>query len=280
MAEKGAESDHVSVAETASTAAGSSLPRPLRAFRLTVAYDGSNYYGWQRQPDRPTIQEKLENALERLLQVPRVRIVGSSRTDTGVHAIGQSAKLLTDRWPAAAERLPLAINSLLPRDIVVRRAEEVPLQFHPLKHCIGKWYRYQVYVSRIADPLGARTHWWIRRPVDFDAMVVAAQYLRGRHDFYSLQTTGSPRKSTVRHVTRLDISRQQHLDGWLFCIDVEADGFLYNMVRNIVGTLVQVGVGRERPEWVQQVLAAKDRTVAGAAAPPQGLCLMQVYYAD
>ncbi|RMF44194.1 MAG: tRNA pseudouridine(38-40) synthase TruA [Planctomycetota bacterium] len=249
-----------------------------RAFRLTIAYDGTHFFGWQRQPHHPTVQAAVEQALCKLLNQPEVRVLGSSRTDTGVHAVGQVAKFKTANWPAEAWRLPLAINCLLPDGVVVRRAEEVPMTFHPLRDCLGKHYRYLVYASRIEDPILARTHWWVRRPLSLSAMQQAATHLLGRHDFYSFQSTGSPRKTTVRTVRRLEIHQQSHLDGHLVSIDIEADGFLYNMVRNIVGTLVQVGVGRATPDWVAGVLAARDRTVAGAAAPPQGLCLMQVFY--
>ncbi len=249
-----------------------------RSFLLTVAYDGSNYSGWQLQVDDLTVQQVLEGAVAKTLGVPAIRVHASSRTDAGVHAIGQAAMFRTTNWKAAADRLPFAINTKLPPDVVVRTAREVPLTFHPLRNSTGKRYRYQVFSSRINDPISARQHWWVRRRASLESMQAAADYLVGRHDFASFQSTGSPRSSTVRTVRSLTVSEVERMDGKLISIDIEADGFLYNMVRNIVGTLVQVGVGRERPEWVQGVLEARDRTVAGAAAPPQGLVLMEVMF--
>ena len=249
-----------------------------RAFLLTIAYDGSNYFGWQLQPEHVSVQQVVEAAVARTLDVPQIRVHASSRTDAGVHALGQAAVFRTTRWNAAADRLPFALNTKLPGDVVVRAAREVPLSFHPLRHSIGKRYRYQVLTSRINDPLSARQHWWVRRRADCRRMQEAARFLVGRHDFASFESTGSPRSSTVRTVHSLTVTEIEHMDGRLLQIDIEADGFLYNMVRNIVGTLVQVGVGREEPQWVQYVLDCKDRTVAGATAPPQGLVLMHVAF--
>lgn len=250
----------------------------LRAYRLTIAYDGTDYFGWQRQPHHPTVQSHVEAAVRSTLGDDAIQVYASSRTDTGVHAIGQSAMLRTTLWPAEADKLPFALNTRLPLNIVVRDAVEVPLDFHPLRHSTGKRYRYQVYCARKGDPLHARTHWWIRQRVDLGKMRAAAERFVGEHDFFSFQSAGSPRENTVRHVRSLTIEANDHMDGKLYFVDIEANGFLYNMVRNIVGTIVQVGVGREQPDWITQVLDAHDRSVAGAAAPPQGLCLMEVLF--
>ena len=250
----------------------------LRAFRMTIAYDGTGYFGWQRQPEHTTVQACVEKALAEVTGHAGIKVYSSSRTDTGVHAIGQSAAFKTDRWKAKAESIPFAMNTKLPEDIVIRETVEVPLTFHPLRHSTGKRYRYTVYSSRKADPINARNHWWVRRRIQLERMREAAAYLIGEHDFYSLQTTGSPRSSTVRNIRSLEITETPHMDGMLYAFDVEANGFLYNMVRNIAGTLVQVGVGRKPPSWINDVLHAKDRRVAGATAPPQGLCLMEVLF--
>jgi tRNA pseudouridine38-40 synthase len=250
----------------------------LRVFLLTLAYDGSAYCGWQLQVDQPTVQQAVELALCKVLDLPHVRVHASSRTDTGVHALGQAAVVRTHAWSAPADRLHAALNTRLPADIVARSSVEVPSSFHPLRDSKGKRYRYRVFSSRLQDPIGARTHWWIRRPVSLSAMRDAASRLLGRHDFDSFQSTGSPRSSTVRTVRSLTIEESPHIDGTLYTIEIEADGFLYNMVRNIVGTLVQVGVGRETADWVTSVLAARDRTLAGATAPPQGLTLLEVLF--
>lgn len=249
----------------------------LKAYLLTVAYDGSSFCGWQYQPGLPSVQQQLEEALKSVLGTS-VRALASSRTDAGVHALAQAVVVRTDAWSAPADRLPFALNTRLPPVVVVRDAREVPMHFHPLRDSTGKRYQYQIYNSRKGDPLGSRTHWWVRRKMCLERMQAAADLLIGTHDFASFESAGSPRSSTVRTVKALTIGSVEHLDGHLFTISVEADGFLYNMVRNIVGTLVQVGVGRERPEWVTQVLAARDRQQAGATAPPQGLALVQVFF--
>lgn len=250
----------------------------MRAFLLTLAYDGSNYCGWQLQPDQPSVQQAVESALCKVLDIPFIRVHASSRTDTGVHALGQAAVIRTDAWNAPADRLHFALNTRLPPDVVARAAVEVSTDFHPLRDSTGKRYRYHVFSSRIEDPLTARNHWWIRRRISLEAMRHAANHLLGRHDFESFQSSGSPRSSTVRTVRSLTINESEHVDGKLYTIEIEADGFLYNMVRNIVGTLVQVGVGRAPHAWVRDVLEAKDRSLAGAAAPPQGLTLLEVLF--
>jgi|LakMenEpi03Aug12_release.lakeMendotaPanAssembly.Ray.scaffolds.fasta_scaffold00589_8 tRNA pseudouridine38-40 synthase len=248
-----------------------------RVYLLTVAYDGSAYCGWQYQPGLPSVQETLERALRAVLGHP-VRALASSRTDTGVHALAQAVAFRSPAWNASLQNLPFALNTHLPLSVVVRQASEVPPTFHPLRNSTGKRYRYLVYNSRIGDPIGSRTHWWVRRRMNLEAMQAAAAHLIGKHDFYSFQSAGSPRSSTVRTIRSLTVQAQPYLDGQMFSVQVEADGFLYNMVRNIVGTLVQVAVGRKPDQWILQVLAARDRQAAGAAAPPQGLTLMEVMF--
>lgn len=245
---------------------------------MVLAYDGANYFGWQRQPNHRSVQVAVEESLAEVLGIEGTKVYASSRTDTGVHAIGQSAVLRTDRWEAPADKLPFALNTKLPEDIVAREAYDVSLDYHPLRDSTGKRYRYQIYCSRKADPINSRTHWWVRRRMNLDRMRAAAEYLVGEHDFFSFQTTGSPRENTVRHVRSLQIDANPYMDGTLYTMHIEANGFLYNMVRNIAGTLVQVAVGRDEPEWIGRVLKAYDRRVAGATAPPQGLCLIEVLH--
>lgn len=279
--EHDAQLDSVSASELElSTATGSeqSVAPGLRCFRLTLAYDGTNYFGWQRQPHHPSVQAAVEKALCAITGDEQVRTLASSRTDTGVHALGQSAVFTSAGWPAAADRIPLAINTKLPGDISVREAVEVPLRFNPLRASTGKRYRYQVYSARKPDPIGARTQWWVPQLMQLEPMCQAASRLIGKYDFVSYQTTGSPRSSTIREVRQLSVRATPHMDGTMFTIEIEADGFLYNMVRNIAGTLVQVGVGRKRPQWVTEVLEAKDRRAAGQTAPACGLFLLEVLY--
>lgn len=256
---------------------GAGQGKPGRVYLLKVAYDGSAYCGWQYQPGLPSVQETLERALRAVLGHP-VRALASSRTDTGVHALAQAVAFRSPAWNASLQKLPFALNTHLPLSVVVRQAREVPLTFHPLRNSTGKRYQYLVYNSRIGDPIGSRFHWWVRRRMNLEAMQAAATHMVGKHDFFSFQSAGSPRSSTVRTVRALTVHAQPHLDGQMFSVQVEADGFLYNMVRNIVGTLVQVAVGRKPDQWISQVLAAKNRQAAGAAAPPQGLTLMEVMF--
>ena len=251
-----------------------------RVFKLIVAYDGTNYFGWQYQPDQPTVQRFIESALGTVLGHPRWPARASSRTDAGVHARGQVVVFKTNAWRAPADRLTPALNTHLPDDIVIRSAEEVPPNFHPLAFCIGKRYRYRVYSSRVADPLDGRFHWWVKHRLDVDAMREATGLLIGKHDFAAFETSGSPRQNTVRTVHAIEITSNAYLDGQQISIEIEADGFLYNMVRNIVGTLVIVGRQRQPPSWVCDVLASQDRRQAGQTAPPQGLQLLEIYFAD
>ncbi len=251
-----------------------------RVFKLIVAYDGTNYFGWQRQPVQPTVQRSFELALGKVLGKPRWPVRASSRTDAGVHAIGQVVAFKSNLWRAPADRLIPALNTHLPDDIVVRRCEDAATDFHPLVHCIGKRYRYRVYASRIADPLDGRFHWWTKRPLNIEAMRDAACRLVGRLDFAAFETSGSPRESTIRTVHAIDIESNSYLDGTHINIEVAADGFLYNMVRNIVGTLVHVGRERQPPSWVSDVLVSLDRRKAGQTAPAKGLHLIEVELAS
>lgn len=244
-----------------------------------MAYDGSAYNGWQYQPNLPSVQETLEKALK-IVFGHSVRALGSSRTDAGVHALGQAVVVRTSAWNAAIDKMPLALNTYLPLSVVVRQARHVPGTLHPLRDSIGKRYQYHIYNSRKGDPIGGRTHWWVRRRMNLDTMQTAAELLVGTRDFASFQSAGSPRSSTIRTIKSLVITSQPYLDGQMITVSIEADGFLYNMVRNIVGTLVQVGVGREPPQWVSAVLTALDRQVAGQTAPAQGLFLMEVLFND
>ncbi len=251
-----------------------------RCIKLIIAYDGTEFFGWQRQSSARTVQATLEDALASITGAPRVHLLASSRTDTGVHAIGQCATFRSHHWQAPAPNLALAVNTQLPPDVIVRSARDVPMSFNPIRHALGKRYRYSIYASRVSDPLGRRQAWWVKRWLDIDTMRQAAVDLLGTHDFASFQTNGSPRVSTIRTVRAIDIQCQPYLDGQWITIEVEADGFLYNMVRNIVGTLVFVGRGRRPKEWVAQALAARDRQQTGQTAPAQGLCLQEIFFDD
>ncbi len=245
---------------------------PARAIKLIVQYDGSKYHGWQAQPGKRTIQSELIEAISNLVGV-RTHVHGASRTDAGVSALGQAVLFEVDS-PIPTENFPRAINGRLPRDIVVTAAEDAPPKFDLLSGVKSKLYRYTIYTGRHRPVLRLNQCWHVPRPLDAAAMNQAAQYLVGTKDFKSFATAKDKREKTVRTIFRCEVTAE---DNWIY-VDVEGDGFLYNMVRNIVGTLVEVGVGRWKPEKINEILEAMSRTAAGPLAPAQGLCLMWIKY--
>jgi len=248
----------------------------MRSFRLTLSYDGTAYSGWQVQDRARTIQAELEAAL-RQVTGESIRAVASGRTDAGVHALGQVVSFNSaTRLPADVLRKALDAN--LPRDIVVREVREAPAGFHAIRDALRKRYRYVVQDGPIRDVFSRTQVWYFTQRLDVEAMRVAARSLLGKHDFSSFEAAGSPRVSSVRTIYDLTVERRtgDFLEQVIF--EVEADGFLYNMVRNLVGSLVEVGRGRQEPAWIARVLAAQDRKVAGMTAPPQGLFLVNVDY--
>lgn len=251
-----------------------------RSFKLTIAYDGTPYAGWQVQPNQVTIQGELQKAIYKATKHDVV-VIGSGRTDAGVHALGQVASVKLPAWSADTIALSKAINSRLPETISVTKVENAPEDFHAIRDAVGKRYRYQLQVRGTRCPFEHRYRWRLRQPVDVDAMRAAAALIVGEKDFVCFQSTGAPRKTTVRHVRACDVIIQNDAaDPFQLAIEVESNGFLYNMVRNIVGTLVEVGFGKQPPSWVNDVIEAKNRIYAGQTAPPQGLFLLQVDYDD
>jgi tRNA pseudouridine38-40 synthase len=249
----------------------------VRNIKLIVQYDGSKYHGWQIQPGKRTIQGELVEALSNLVGV-RTRVHGASRTDAGVSALGQVALFEIDS-PIPTENFPNAINGRLPRDIVVTAAEEVSPKFDLLGDVKSKLYRYTIYTGRHRHVLCLNRCWHIPKKLDVTAMNQAAQRLIGTKDFKSFASAADKREETVRTIFRCDVTRGQGSEkDWVY-VDVEGDGFLYNMVRNIVGTLVEVGLGRWTPEKIDEILQAKDRTAAGPLVPAHALCLMWIKYA-
>ncbi|MEL7497362.1 MAG: tRNA pseudouridine(38-40) synthase TruA [Planctomycetota bacterium] len=248
----------------------------MRFLKITVAYDGTNYVGWQVQPNGVSIQEKLEAAWAKVTG-ESLRITASGRTDAGVHALAQVCSVATESElePATLVR---AINSETPFDIAVRQIESAPQGFHAIRDATSKTYRYHIQFGRIQDPLRLRTCWFTPVDIDIDAMRTAAGWITGEHDFASFQGAHSDRKTTVRHVTQLEIEPESihGFPGAVF--EISANGFLYNMVRNIVGSLVRVGLGRQSPDWIRWVRDQHDRKHAGQTAPPQGLYLVSVVY--
>jgi len=244
----------------------------MRNVRLRIAYDGSRFFGWQRQAGFDSVQQALEEAFEALTG-EHVVVHGSGRTDTGVHALGQVAHahvrtLLDD------ERLRHALNHHLPEAVVVRRLETCRDDFHARFDARGKRYMYLVTTTRFPPPFGRAHAHWVHDPLDFQAMRQAAALLRGRHDFSAFASSGSPRRSNVRTLRTLRfLARRER-----FAILAEADGFLYNMMRALAGTLLDVGRGKLSPRDVEGILASRDRRRAGPTAPPQGLYLVSVLY--
>jgi tRNA pseudouridine38-40 synthase len=249
----------------------------MRWLKLTLAYDGTSFAGWQRQRDRLSVEEALERAIEQATG-ERTELVASGRTDAGVHALGQAVSFTTNSR-LGADILQRAINARLPEEIVVVSAEEVPEGFDARRHAVGKRYRYQIHNARLRPLLDRRYVWHVRQPLDAPAMERAAQGLVGKHDFSSFQAVGSPREHTVRTVRRIDVSVEPLACGRRIVIGVEGDGFLYRMVRTIVGTLVEVGRGARQESWPTEVLRAADRRRAGPTAPAQGLFLEWVEFA-
>lgn len=249
-----------------------SVEAPIRTFKLLIEYDGSNFHGWQRQKKDRTVQETIEKALA-VMTREAVTLIGSGRTDAGVHALGQVAGFQT-RSRLDAEAFFNGLNSLLPGDVVIRRCDRTHDTFHARFDVTAKRYRYHILNRPIAPAIGRQYVWHIRKPLDTAAMAQAAGTLLGTHDFKAFEGTGSPRDHTVRTVTDSTIRET----GGNLTYDIEANGFLRFMVRNIVGTMVDVGLGKIAPQDMQGILQSKERARAGATAPPQGLFLITVTY--
>jgi tRNA pseudouridine38-40 synthase len=251
----------------------------MRNFAVTLSYNGTRYGGWQIQNNATSIQQKLQEAIAEATS-EHVVVRGSGRTDSGVHALGQVATFRLETWRAPADRLVPAINRYLPRSIVVKRCREAVLEFDPTRDAHSKRYRYTVRNARVPDALQYPFQWWYPRPLEVEPMRQAASLLVGTHDFKAFETLGSPRKTSVRTIYDLKVLSFEHDDGQDIWIEIEADGFLYNMVRNIAGALCEIGVGRFGHRWIQAVLESKVRDSSSQTAPPQGLCLVKVNYPD
>jgi tRNA pseudouridine38-40 synthase len=245
----------------------------MRNIKLTIEYDGTNYQGWQVQPKGPTIQGILEEKLG-LLTGESIRLVGSGRTDAGVHALGQVAHFKTQSQ-MDARSIQRALNSLLPSDIVIQKIEEVEEDFHARKHSKSKVYEYRILNRNLRSPFHHGYAWHIPQRLDVKEMRKATQWLIGEHDFSSFRSVGTPTRTAIRRVIRAEWKRGR--DG-LIRFEIEANGFLKQMVRAIVGTLVEVGKGKMSAMEFQKVLESKERKKAGPTAPAHGLFLKEVKY--
>lgn len=247
----------------------------LRTLKLTLAYDGTDYVGWQRQANGTSVQQLVEEAFAALGPAGRAAptVVGASRTDAGVHALGQVASVVIDLEyaPSAVQR---ALNARLPRDIRVLGVVEAKPGFHARSHAAGKCYRYRIATTAVVSPFHRWFVWHAPEARDVDAMQRAATHFVGRHDFASFQARGSSVIATTRTIHRLEVRDA----GGELVIEVDGDGFLRHMVRAIVGTLAEVGSGARSPEAMVGILAAADRQAAGSTAPACGLTLVSVAY--
>lgn len=248
----------------------------MPTFKITLGYDGTKFSGWQAQPDRLTVQGVVQETWQKITS-EAVQVTASSRTDAGVHAMGQVVGV-TSSTHLVADQLHRALNALLPTDVVIKEVEAVHDGFHATYDAVGKRYRYRIHNARCRPLFERDTVWHVPQLLDADVMHHAAQVLVGKHDFASFQSAGSARDSTVRTISAIEVQRGTGEQQSLIEIDVEGNGFLYNMVRIIVGSLVEVGLARRDEAWLGGALAACDRRQAGRTAPPQGLCLMRVEY--
>jgi len=246
----------------------------MRTIRLTIEYDGTAYSGWQRQPNGLAVQQVVEEALCQLLgQRPDLR--SSGRTDAGVHASGMAAAFKT------STNLPLkafvdGTNRFLPPDIAILEAIEVPVGFKPIGDALAKHYRYTILATTVRSPLRRLHAWHLREELDLEAMQAGAANFVGRHDFAAFRASNCAAKTTLRRIDSVEITRE----GDTILIDVVGGGFLKNMVRVMVGTLVEIGRRRFAPEHITRLLQDGDRKKAGATAPACGLCLLKVYYPE
>lgn len=242
--------------------------------KMVVAYDGTNYCGWQIQPNGVTIEQKLNEALTDLLQEP-IKVTGASRTDAGVHSLGNVCIFDTNtRMPA--EKISYALNTRLPEDIVVQDSCQVPESFHPRFSKSRKTYEYRILNQKFRNPTRRLDTHFYYYDLDVEAMQRAAAYLVGEHDFKSFASTGGQAETSIRTIYSLDVEKRDSI----ITIRVKGNGFLYNMVRIIAGTLIKVGAGEILPEEIPVILEAKDRSAAGPTAPAKGLTMIGLEYEE
>jgi len=244
----------------------------VKSYLLLIRYDGTDFHGWQRQPGVRSVQGELEVALERLLGEP-FRLGTSSRTDAGVHARRHPASLETDAF-IPLEGLCKGLNALLPPDVAVVQMMPLPAGSSARKSSLGKTYRYSIYQGTYRDPHEDRNGWWIKRPLDLEAMARGGRHLVGEHDFTAFRSAQCGAASPRRLLTSVSVVRQ----GKVISIWLCGNAFLRNMVRIMAGSLVEVGLGRHSPDWIGELLVRRDRTLAGPTAPARGLCLVDVSF--
>lgn len=245
----------------------------VKNIKLIIEYDGTNYSGWQSQKGRfRTLQETIENIIKEITEED-IELIGCSRTDAGVHAKGFVANFLTNsRIPG--DKFKYAINSRLPEDIIILNSDEVDLEFHSRYSCISKRYIYKILNTEWPSPINRYYTYHVQKKLNVLDMNEAARYFQGTHDFSSFKNIGSSVKTSVRTI----IESKVYMDDEMICFSITGNGFLYNMVRIITGTLIEVGMGKRKPEDMSVILSAKDRNMAGKSVPPTGLYLDRVFY--
>lgn len=244
----------------------------MKNIKLTIEYDGTNYFGWQVQPEFSSIQEEIERAIKKLTKED-IDLIGAGRTDRGVHARGQVANFMTNS-SIPPEKFSYAINKYLPQDISIVKSEEVDINFHSRYDAVGKEYRYLIYNNYTRSSLLRNYTYHVPYKLDLKKMDIAKDFFLGTHDFSAFMSTGSSVEDTVRTVYAVSLSLRDNI----ICFKVQGNGFLYNMVRIMVGTLIDIGSGKIEPESISSILESKDRKRAGHTAKPQGLYLEKVYY--
>lgn len=244
----------------------------MRNIKLTIEYDGKKFGGWQKQPNELNIQGEIEQAIKQITGED-VELNASGRTDSGVHALGQVANFKTNS-NLDIEKFAVAINSKLKKSIVIKKAEEVPENFHARYNCKGKKYRYIINNSYQGTAIYRDLECHIPQKLDIEKMQEGIKFFEGKHDFKGFKASGTSGKSTVREIYKAEVKQ----DGERIIIELTGNGFMYNMVRIISGTIVNVGLGKIIPNQIPDIINAKDRTKAGKTLPASGLYLVEVYY--
>ena len=244
----------------------------MRNIKLTIEYDGKDFNGWQKQPNKLNIQGEIERVIENITG-EKVELIASGRTDAGVHAMGQVANFKTHS-NIAIDKFPIAINSQVKNSIRIQNAEEVDEKFHSRYNCKRKTYRYVIDNSKYGSAIYRNISYHMSIPLNIEEMKKAIKYFEGEHDFKAFKSSGTSSKSSIRTIYKANIITE----GPNIAVDLTGNGFLYNMVRIIVGTLVDVGLGKINAEDIPNIIESKDRTKAGKTLPPQGLMLLRVEY--
>ena len=246
----------------------------MKNIRLTIEYDGKDFNGWQKQPTKLNIQGEIERAIE-IITGEKVDLIASGRTDAGVHALGQVANFKTNS-DLPIDKFAVAINSKLKKSVRVQKAEEVDDRFHSRYNCKEKTYRYIINNSKEASAIYRNLEYYVPMKLDVEKMKRAAKFFEGEHDFKGFKASGTSSKSSVRNIYKAKITTK---DDRIF-IELTGNGFLYNMVRIIAGTLVDVGLGKIKPDQIPSIIDSKDRKLAGKTLPPYALYLVKVEYED